>query len=206
MRSYAEGRKTITTHLAAAIAAYTGGKETLTPPRQPAAQTDAYGPERRQDAHTSADGMSVIVDTGKRITKRGTFTTKTLSCGMLLSARTWVSWLHLQLDNNAEPFKASLRSDSVAWLFPRAALITRPLAHTRSRRVIIWRRLRRELPAQLAVGTASALLVFTLGCHCDRRSGPEVLIAAGIPSIVPLQACRKSGSVSLNCRRRGFVE
>lgn len=60
-----------------------------------------------------------------------------LSCGMLLSAPAWVSWLHLQLDNNAEPFEASFRSDSVAWLFPRAALITRPLAHARSRRVII---------------------------------------------------------------------
>lgn len=145
--SYAEGRKTITTHLAAAIAAYTGGKETLTPLQQPAAQTDTYSPDHRKDARTSADGMSVTVDTGKRRTKRGMFITKSLSCGMLLSAQTWVSWLHLQLDNHAEPFKASFRSDSVAWLFPRTALITRPLAHTRSRRVIIWRRLRRELPA-----------------------------------------------------------
>lgn len=114
MRSYAEGRKTITTHLAAAIAAYTGGKETLTPLWQPAAQMDTYSPDRRKDAHTSADSMSVVVDTGKRRTKRGMFTTKSLSCGMLLSAQAWVSWLHLQLDNNAEPFKASFRSDSVA--------------------------------------------------------------------------------------------
>lgn len=147
VRSYAERRKTITTHLAAAIAAYTGGQATLTPLRQPAAQTDTYRPDHRKDARHFADGMSVMVDTGKRRTKGGMFITKSLSCGMLLSAQTWVSWLHLQLDSNAEPFKASFRSDSVVWLFPRTALITRPLAHTRSRRVIIWRRLRRELPA-----------------------------------------------------------
>lgn len=76
VRSYAEGRKTITTHLAAAIAAYTGGKETLTPLRQPAAQTDTYSPDHRKDTHTSADGMSVMVDAGKRRMKRGMFTTK----------------------------------------------------------------------------------------------------------------------------------
>lgn len=76
LASCEEGRKTITTHLAAAVAAYTGGKETPMPLRQPAAQTDTYSPDRRREAHTSADGMSVMVDTGKRRAKRGMFTTK----------------------------------------------------------------------------------------------------------------------------------